>query len=139
MWAQTWVQIADELPRFFGHYNLIFFAKALGVTFALSVILFDLAVWAQHVVLHKVPTLWRLHRVHHSDTAFDVSTGVRFHPLEILLSTLYKAAMVLVLGAPAAAVIAFEVLLGATSLVTHGKRQIAARNGTERPSAARDA
>jgi sterol desaturase/sphingolipid hydroxylase (fatty acid hydroxylase superfamily) len=84
-----------------------------------AVVALDLGVWAQHVAMHKVP-LWRLHRVHHSDLDFDTTTGVRFHPLEILLSLIYKAMLVVALGAPAAAVVAFEILLNASSLFAHG-------------------
>ena len=80
----------------------------------------DLIIFAQHIVFHKVPALWRLHRMHHADTGFDVTTGVRFHPIEILLSIAIKAAAVVALGAPAAAVMIFEVVLSATSLFNHG-------------------
>ncbi len=82
-------------------------------------LLLDLLIWGQHVVMHHVPALWRLHRMHHSDTHLDASTGLRFHPLEILLSTLIKIVAVIALGAPALAVIAFEIALNATSLFTH--------------------
>ena len=85
-----------------------------------TVVVLDLAIYAQHVLFHAVPLLWRFHRVHHSDRDFDVSTGVRFHPVEILLSVLYKMAAVALLGLPAVAVLAFEVLLNATSLFNHG-------------------
>jgi sterol desaturase/sphingolipid hydroxylase (fatty acid hydroxylase superfamily) len=87
--------------------------------FVLAVIAFDLAIYLQHVMFHSVPLLWRLHRVHHADLDFDVTTGVRFHTLEILLSALIKLAVVLVLGPAALAVIAFEVLLNATSMFNH--------------------
>lgn len=90
----------------------------------LGVILLDLAIYAQHVVLHLVPALWRLHRMHHADLDFDVTTGSRFHPLEILLSMLFKLAMVTVLGAPALAVLIFEVLLNATSIFNHSNLAI---------------
>lgn len=79
----------------------------------------DFAIWAQHLVLHKVPWLWRLHRVHHGDTIMDVSTALRFHPFEILASLAFKAAIIIVLGAPAVAVLAFEIALGAGALFTH--------------------
>jgi sterol desaturase/sphingolipid hydroxylase (fatty acid hydroxylase superfamily) len=79
----------------------------------------DLVVYAQHVAFHKVPVLWRLHRMHHADLDFDVSTGLRFHPIEIILSTLIKIAVVVLIGVPAAAVIAFEVALNATSMFNH--------------------
>ncbi len=87
--------------------------------FGLALLLFDLAIYWQHRMLHVVPLLWRLHRVHHSDTRFDVSTGVRFHPLEIALSMLFKLGLVWVLGPPALAVLAFELLLSLGSLFTH--------------------
>jgi sterol desaturase/sphingolipid hydroxylase (fatty acid hydroxylase superfamily) len=86
---------------------------------ALSFLALDFAVWAQHLVLHHVPFLWRLHRVHHGDTAMDVTTALRFHPVEILASLGYKAAIVFLLGAPASAVFVFEIVLGAGALFTH--------------------
>ncbi len=87
-------------------------------------VLLDLAIYGQHVAFHKAPWLWRLHRVHHTDHAFDVTTGVRFHPLEILLSMLIKMAVVILLGAPPGVVIAFEIILNATSLFNHGNVRI---------------
>jgi sterol desaturase/sphingolipid hydroxylase (fatty acid hydroxylase superfamily) len=89
-----------------------------------SLVALDLAVYLQHVVFHAVPALWRLHLVHHADLDFDVTTGLRFHPLEILLSMLWKTGVVLVLGAPPAAVLAFEVLLNATSMFNHGNARL---------------
>jgi len=85
----------------------------------LAVAAFDLAIYLQHVMFHAVPLFWRLHRVHHADLDFDVTTGLRFHTLEILLSALIKLAVVLVLGPPAVAVVLFEVLLNATSMFNH--------------------
>ncbi len=85
-----------------------------------SFVVLDLAMYLQHVMFHAVPALWRLHRVHHADVEFDVSTGLRFHPLEILLSVGLKLALVLALGPPALAVLAFEVLLNAASMFNHG-------------------
>lgn len=97
---------------------------ALGVpSFAAAIIGFlvlDLAVYVQHVAVHFIPPLWRLHRVHHADPDFDVSTGIRFHPLEILLSQAWKIAIIIVVGVPAAAVLAFEIALNATSMFSHG-------------------
>jgi sterol desaturase/sphingolipid hydroxylase (fatty acid hydroxylase superfamily) len=90
-----------------------------------SVVLLDLAIYLQHVLFHAVPALWRLHRMHHADLAFDVTTGLRFHPIEILLSMLLKLAVIAALGAPAAAVLIFEVLLNATSMFNHGNVRIA--------------
>ena len=87
--------------------------------FVLSILLLDLAIYGQHVVFHRVPALWRLHRVHHADLDVDVTTGVRFHPGEIVLSMVIKVALVVALGAPAMAVIVFEVVLNATSMFNH--------------------
>jgi sterol desaturase/sphingolipid hydroxylase (fatty acid hydroxylase superfamily) len=84
-----------------------------------SVVLLDLAIYLQHVLFHAVPVLWRLHRMHHADLDIDVTTGVRFHPIEILLSLLIKFGVIALLGAPALAVLIFEVLLNATSMFNH--------------------
>ncbi|WP_233354164.1 sterol desaturase family protein [Algimonas arctica] len=86
---------------------------------ALAVILLDFAVWAQHVTFHYVPWLWRLHRVHHTDRDLDATSGVRFHPVEIAVSLLWKAVFILVLGPSVLAVIVFEILLNATAIFTH--------------------
>lgn len=85
----------------------------------LSLLLLDLLIYSQHLVFHKVPLLWRLHRMHHTDLDLDVTSGFRFHPLEILLSMAIKMGIVVAIGAPAWAVIVFEVLLNATSLFNH--------------------
>jgi sterol desaturase/sphingolipid hydroxylase (fatty acid hydroxylase superfamily) len=90
-----------------------------------SMVALDLAIYLQHVLFHAVPVLWRLHRVHHADLDFDVTTGLRFHPLEILLSTAIKAAAIVALGAPATVVLIFEVLLNATSMFNHGNVRLA--------------
>jgi sterol desaturase/sphingolipid hydroxylase (fatty acid hydroxylase superfamily) len=87
---------------------------------AVSVVALDLVIYLQHVMFHAVPILWRLHMVHHADLDFDVSTGLRFHTIEILLSMGIKMAAVVLLGAPALAVLVFEVLLNATSMFSHG-------------------
>jgi len=86
----------------------------------LAVLVLDLAIYLQHLMFHAVPLFWRLHRVHHADLDFDVTTGTRFHPVEIVLSTLIKVAVILALGPPAVAVLLFEVLLNATSMFNHG-------------------
>jgi sterol desaturase/sphingolipid hydroxylase (fatty acid hydroxylase superfamily) len=85
----------------------------------LGVVLLDLAIYLQHVLFHAVPALWRLHRTHHADLEFDVTTGVRFHPIEILLSLGIKLGVIAALGTPAVAVLVFEVLLNATSMFNH--------------------
>ena len=84
-----------------------------------AVLLFDVAIYWQHRLMHMWPLLWRLHRVHHCDTAFDVTTGVRFHPLEIALSMGIKLGLITLLGPHPVAVLAFEVLLSLGSLFTH--------------------
>jgi sterol desaturase/sphingolipid hydroxylase (fatty acid hydroxylase superfamily) len=94
-----------------------------GFPFWLSAILgflvLDLAIYTQHYVFHHVPVLWRLHRMHHADLDIDVTTGIRFHPIEILLSLAIKIAIVLVFGIPAIAVLIFEIVLNATSMFNH--------------------
>jgi sterol desaturase/sphingolipid hydroxylase (fatty acid hydroxylase superfamily) len=85
----------------------------------LGFLFLDFVIYAQHFVFHHVPLLWRLHRMHHADVEIDVTTGVRFHPLEILISLAIKIAVVLSLGIPALAVLAFEVTLNATAMFNH--------------------
>jgi sterol desaturase/sphingolipid hydroxylase (fatty acid hydroxylase superfamily) len=108
--------------RGFGLFNVITLPAWIAVV--ASVVILDLAIYLQHVLFHAVPALWRLHRVHHADLEFDVTTGVRFHPIEILLSMLIKFAVVAALGAPALSVLLFEVLLNATSMFNHGNVRI---------------
>ena len=91
-----------------------------GVELLLAIVALDLAIWAQHVFFHAVPALWRLHRVHHADLDYDLTTGARFHPLEILLSMLIKFAAILVLGPSVVAVILFEVILNGMAMFNHG-------------------
>jgi len=92
----------------------------LWVEVIAAVLILDLAIYLQHVLFHAVPGLWRLHRMHHADLDFDATTGLRFHPVEILLSMAIKLAVVGAIGAPPVAVLAFEVILNATSLFNHG-------------------
>jgi sterol desaturase/sphingolipid hydroxylase (fatty acid hydroxylase superfamily) len=87
-------------------------------------ILLDLAVWLQHLAMHKLPWLWRMHRVHHADRDLDVTTALRFHPFELIVSTLYKSAWVAALGAPIAVVLAFELWLNANALFNHGNLRL---------------
>jgi sterol desaturase/sphingolipid hydroxylase (fatty acid hydroxylase superfamily) len=91
---------------------------------AVSIILLDLAIYLQHVMFHAVPVLWRVHRMHHADLDLDASTGVRFHPIEILLSLLIKFGVIAAVGAAAGGVLIFEVLLNATSMFNHGNVRI---------------
>jgi len=90
----------------------------------IAVLLLDLAIYAQHWATHKVPVLWRLHKVHHTDRDIDVTTALRFHPIEIALSMLYKCALVLALGPSAAAVILFEVILNGTAMFNHANLRL---------------
>jgi sterol desaturase/sphingolipid hydroxylase (fatty acid hydroxylase superfamily) len=90
------------------------------VAFTASWAILDFAIYLQHIMVHAVPLLWRLHMVHHADLGFDVTTGLRFHPLEIFLSLGIKVCVVVLIGPPVAAVIFFEVLLNAGSLFNHG-------------------
>ena len=97
------------------------------IAVAAAVIALDLAIYLQHVLFHAVPALWRLHRMHHADLELDATTGVRFHPVEVLLSMLIKLAVVAAIGAPAIAVLIFEVLLNATSMFNHANVRIPSR------------
>ncbi len=101
-----------------GLFNLV--ELPLWVEALLAVIILDAAIYLQHVMFHAVPALWRLHRMHHADLDYDVTTGARFHPIEIIISMLIKLAVVAVLGASPVAVIIFEVLLNATAMFNHG-------------------
>jgi len=85
----------------------------------LAFILLDFAVWLEHVVSHKWPWLWRIHRMHHADTGFDLTTALRFHPLEIVLSMFWKAAVIIALGAPPVAVLVFEIVLNGAAMFNH--------------------
>jgi sterol desaturase/sphingolipid hydroxylase (fatty acid hydroxylase superfamily) len=93
----------------------------------ISVILLDLAIYLQHIMFHAVPALWRVHRMHHADLDFDVTTGARFHPIEIILSMLIKFGVIAATGASAAGVLVFEVLLNATSMFNHGNVRLPVR------------
>ena len=97
------------------------------LTVPVTIVAFDCAIYLQHVMFHAVPVLWRLHRVHHADLDFDVTTGSRFHPVEIFLSTLVKFAVVVVLGPPAVGVLMFEVLLNATAMFNHSNVRMPAQ------------
>lgn len=105
-----------------GLFNI--FEAPTWVAVLVSIVLLDLAIYLQHVMFHAVPALWRLHRMHHADQAIDVTTGLRFHPIEILLSMGVKLAVVLALGPPAVAVLVFEVLLNATAMFNHSNVRI---------------
>jgi len=101
----------------FGLFN--YFDWSGGMAVFSAVIMLDLMIYGQHVLFHAVPILWRLHLVHHADRDIDVTTGLRFHPLEILLSMLIKISIVILLGAPVLAVIIFEVVLNGMAMFNH--------------------
>ena len=107
--------LAEE--RGWGLFNII--DAPVWVAVVASMLLLDLAIYLQHVLFHAVPRLWRLHRMHHADLDFDATTGLRFHPVEILISMGIKLAVVAALGPPAVAVLLFEVILNATALFNH--------------------
>ncbi len=91
----------------------------LWLAVVVSVLAFDLAIWAQHLITHKIPLLWRFHRVHHADRDIDVTTAIRFHPVEIAFSMLLKIALVYLLGPPALGIILFEIILNGTAMFNH--------------------
>ena len=105
-----------------GLFNLI--EVPLLVAVFVSIVLLDLAIYLQHVLFHMVPPLWRLHRVHHTDLDFDVTTGIRFHPIEILLSMGIKLLLVILLGPPVVAVLIFEVILNASAMFNHSNLKL---------------
>lgn len=99
---------------------LNYYSLPLALAITLSIIAMDFIIYLQHVLVHAVPALWRLHRVHHADLDYDVTTGARFHTIEIILSMLIKFAAIIVLGTPVVAVIIFEITLNAMAMFNHG-------------------
>jgi len=106
---------------------LHYYAVPYWLAVVLSIVVMDFIIYLQHVMVHAVPALWRLHRVHHADPDFDVTTGARFHTIEILLSLLIKFATIVVLGPPVVAVVIFEVLLNATAMFNHSNVRLPTR------------
>ncbi len=106
----------------FGLFNQ--FTAPAWVVAIIGYLLFDFAVWAQHVAMHRVDFLWRFHRVHHADPDFDVLTALRFHPGEILISLAWKGAVVALLGAPAIFVLWYEVLLNVGAMFNHSNLKL---------------
>ncbi len=115
--AAHWAQ-----GRELGLFNVI--TLPLWIKIVLTIVLLDLVVYAQHVLFHRVGFLWRLHRMHHADLDYDLTTALRFHPVEIVLSMLVKVAAVAAMGAPAAGVVAFEIILNGTALFNHGNLRL---------------
>jgi sterol desaturase/sphingolipid hydroxylase (fatty acid hydroxylase superfamily) len=104
----------------------LFNATGVPVVLAglIAFIVLDFAVWLEHLVSHKWPLLWRIHRMHHSDQGFDLTTALRFHPLEIVISMLWKAAVIIALGAPAVAVLVFEIVLNGMAMFNHANARL---------------
>ena len=121
--AATAVPIAAIAAAFYAQENGIGLLNTVAwpewVKVVIALVVLDLAIWAQHLASHKISILWRLHRVHHADRDIDVTTAVRFHPVEIALSMLWKIVVVVVLGAPPLAVFLFEVILNGCAMFNH--------------------
>ncbi|MGD9863192.1 MAG: sterol desaturase family protein [Pseudodonghicola sp.] len=115
----------DAARNGWGLFNLL--DAPAWVEVAAALLILDLAIWAQHLATHKIPLLWRLHRVHHADRDMDVTTAIRFHPLEIALSMGLKIGLVYILGPSALAVILFEILLNGTAMFNHANLRLPLR------------
>ena len=110
-----------------GLFNLTLFNitdLSIWIVFPLSLLILDFIIYVQHRIFHAVPMFWRLHRMHHTDVEFDFTTAIRFHPIEIILSIVVKLIFVLLLGAPAVAMIVFEILLSSAALFNHSNINI---------------
>ncbi len=112
----------DAQAQGWGLLNMVDWPLWLRVLAAIAIL--DFAIWLQHLIFHKVPVLWRLHRVHHADRDFDVTTALRFHPVEIAASMLIKIGVVYLIGAPALAVILFEILLNGSAMFNHANLRL---------------
>jgi sterol desaturase/sphingolipid hydroxylase (fatty acid hydroxylase superfamily) len=123
--AAAWLAANWAVSQHIGLFNWMPMPRGLSI--ALSLLLLDLAIYVQHVAAHRWHWFWRLHQVHHSDLDFDTTTALRFHPFEIMLSMLYKVALVLAMGADPDAVIAFEVILNGCALFNHGNVSLGPR------------
>lgn len=113
LWAQS---------NGYGLFNTV--QAPVWVAGLVCIVALDFAVWFSHLLSHKVPMFWRFHRMHHSDTDIDVTTAIRFHPVEIILSMLYKVAWVVALGAPAWSVILFEIILNGVAMFNHSNLKL---------------
>lgn len=127
IWLLAWIIAVPAVAlwagsRGVGAFNMA--ALPLWAEVLASFILLDFAMWLQHLLTHKVPVLWRLHKVHHADPDLDVSTAIRFHPGEIMFSVFWKAGWVVMLGVSAPIIIAFEIWLAANALFNHGNVQL---------------
>lgn len=115
--AALWLE-----TRNIGIFN--FFDIPFWIAGILSFIILDFIVWLEHLVSHKWPILWRIHRMHHADNGFDVTTALRFHPLEIVLSMIWKILVIAILGAPAIAVLIFEIVLNGMAMFNHSNYKL---------------
>lgn len=113
------LHVEQDQVGFLNHYDMPFF-----VQFFIAFVLMDLAIYFQHVIFHALPMFWRFHRVHHSDLDCDITTGIRFHPFEMIISILFKFLVIISIGAPVLAVVVFEVVLNAASMFTHSNIKI---------------
>jgi sterol desaturase/sphingolipid hydroxylase (fatty acid hydroxylase superfamily) len=113
LWAQE---------RGYGLFHL--FEMPAWIAGIIAFVVLDFAVWLEHVASHKFHILWRIHRMHHSDPGFDLTTALRFHPLEIVLSMFWKALVIVALGPPAVAVLIFEIVLNGTAMFNHSNARI---------------
>ena len=117
------VTVAEiSMARGWGLFNIV--DAGFWPSFILSFLLMDLVIYGQHVITHKIPLLWRIHRVHHTDLEFDVTTALRFHPFEIIFSMFVKFFFIALFGAPVVAVIVFEIILNISSMFNHSNIQI---------------
>jgi len=117
------VTVAEiSMARGWGLFNIV--DAGFWPSFVLSFLLMDLVIYGQHVITHKIPLLWRIHRLHHTDLDFDVTTALRFHPFEIILSMFVKFFFIALFGAPVVAVIVFEIILNISSMFNHSNIRI---------------
>ncbi|MEM7288966.1 MAG: sterol desaturase family protein [Pseudomonadota bacterium] len=115
--AASWAQMSGT-----GLFNLV--DVPLWFAVLVSFVVLDFAIWLAHVASHKIPVLWKVHRMHHSDVDIDVSTAIRFHPIEIVLSMVWKVIIVIALGAPAVSVLVFEIVLNAAAMFNHSNMKL---------------
>jgi sterol desaturase/sphingolipid hydroxylase (fatty acid hydroxylase superfamily) len=127
LWLLAWIVAVPAVAIWAGSHSIGAFnvmALPLWAEILASFLLLDFAMWVQHLLTHKVPFLWRLHKVHHADPDMDVSTAIRFHPGEIVFSVFWKAGWVVALGVSAPIMIAFEIWLAANALFNHGNLEL---------------
>ena len=127
LWLLAWIIAVPAVALWAGSLGIGAFnaiALPLWAEVLASFVLLDFAMWLQHLLTHKVPVLWRLHKVHHADPDLDVSTAIRFHPAEIVFSVFWKAGWVVLLGVSAPVIVAFELWLVANAIFNHGNLEL---------------